>query len=171
MNCQTPFPPMDQREPWWKRAFVRRHPAHPSPVERHSRPAILHVSVCTGPRREILAAAAAHEALCSAWSEAVHWCVGFYVIMPDHVHLFCAPARWNCDSVKQWVTFWKRRAARALPMLKQCWEPDYWDTQMRTQGHYLRKLDYVRDNPVREGLVSRREAWPYQGNMTDLRWL
>jgi hypothetical protein len=41
---------------------------------------------------------------------------------------------------------------------------------MRSQEHYLRKLDYVRDNPVRKGLVGRWQDWPYQGAMHSLDW-
>src|SRR5256885_6005252 len=30
-------------------------------------------------------------AILNAWKTADHWLVGRYVIMPDHIHLFCAP--------------------------------------------------------------------------------
>jgi REP element-mobilizing transposase RayT len=51
------------------------------------------------------------------------------------------------------------------------WQRDCWDTQMRNAAHYLRKLDYVRNNPVRAGLAVRPEDWPYAGTVTPLPWL
>jgi REP element-mobilizing transposase RayT len=151
--------------------FIRKHPAHPVPVRRHNTPVILHVSVCTNPRRDILAAMEVHAALRQVWTKADHWCVGYYVIMSDHLHLFCAPARWDCVTVKDWATFWKRQVVRRLPFLKGCWESDCWDTQMRDQEHYIQKLEYVQNNPVRKGLVSQPEDWPYQGHMAELIWI
>ena len=151
--------------------FIREHPAHPTPVQRHNEPVILHVSICTSPRRDILASHRVHDALRSAWTEAGHWCVGYYMIMPDHVHLFCAPARWDHVEVKQWATFWKRRAVREYAFLKSCWESDCWDTQMRSQEHYVIKLEYVQHNPVRKRLVTTSEDWPYQGHVADLIWI
>ena len=42
---------------------------------------------------------------------------------------------------------------------------------MRTQEQYLRKLEYVSQNPVRQGLVARSEEWPYQGRLNELVWI
>jgi len=37
--------------------------------------------------------------------------------------------------------------------------------------HYLRKLDYVRQNPVRAGLAATAEEWLYQGTVHPLHWI
>ena len=50
------------------------------------------------------------------------------------------------------------------------WQSDCWDTQMRSQQHYHEKWEYMRQNPVRKGLVNRVEDWPWQGEMNVLRW-
>ncbi len=55
---------------------VRHHPAHPLPVERHNRPTIVLVTVCTVDRVPALATPEAHAALVSAWREAGDWLVG-----------------------------------------------------------------------------------------------
>ena len=91
-------------------------------------------------------------------------------IMPDHVHLFCAPAGWETGTVKDWCKFWKRSAGNLLPALQSQFEWDCWDTQMRSVGHYCRKLSYVALNPVRKGLVAKTEDWPYQGRLNPLWW-
>ena len=92
------------------------------------------------------------------------------MIMPDHVHWFCGPGCDTPPSVKDWVKFWKSRVSRLAPELRNRWLPDCWDTQMRSQEQYLRKLEYVGDNPVRKGLVAGAADWPYQGHIGGLRW-
>ena len=150
---------------------VRKHLAHPSPVQRHSRPTILHVTICLAERTDLLANHAVHTALRAAWSRTRQWRVGYHLVMPDHVHLFCGPGVDNPESVKSWLAYWKRLAGDELPALRSVWQPDGWDTQMRTQEQYLRKLGYVGQNPVRKGLVARNEDWPYQGKTNELVWI
>jgi len=139
-------------------------------VERHNKPIILHVTVCTWEKRPILAKNDVHQTLITAWQQADDWAVGNYMIMPDHIHMFCSPSRRIRHPVKKWVEFWKRLAGQLHPLLKGVFEWDCWDTQMRTQGHYCRKLEYVTENPVRAELVERSEDWPYQGRLNALWW-
>lgn len=147
----------------------RRHPAHPPPVRTHNRPVILHVTACLADRAPILATPTVHAALREAWFEADQWAVGFYVVMPDHVHWFCGPADDCPPSVRDWVRFWKSRVSRLAPQLRNRWLPDCWDTQMRDREQYVRKLEYVGENPVRKGLVRVAADWPYRGHVSELR--
>ena len=68
-----------------------KRPAHSAQVRRGNDPVILHVTTCLRDRRVILSSIQVHTALREVWDEADHWVVGFYVVMPDHMHLFCAP--------------------------------------------------------------------------------
>jgi putative transposase len=99
------------------------------------------------------------------------WLAG-YVIMPDHLHFFCAPEPTVPRSLEQWVEFWKSNAARHWPRREDApiWQRHCWDTQLRRVESYDAKGDYVVENPVRAGLVTRSEDWPYQGEMNALRW-
>ncbi|MCX8038879.1 MAG: hypothetical protein N3D11_17900, partial [Candidatus Sumerlaeia bacterium] len=92
----------------------RRHPAHPPVIEALNRSIIVFLTVCTKDRQPILANPFMHDLLIQAWSIADHWLVGRYVIMPDHVHLFCAPATWPTMPLKRWVSYWKSVVTRAL---------------------------------------------------------
>ena len=49
-------------------------------------------------------------------------------------------------------------------------ERDCWDRQLRTGEIYTQKWEYVRNNPVRKGLVANADGWPYQGRMNILEW-
>jgi len=133
-------------------------------------PVILLVTVCTIDRAPILANADAHGALVAAWQAAGDWAVGSYVVMPDHVHLFCSPAGCGVRKVKEWTAYWKGQAGDRLPCLRGVFQRDCWDTQMRTRGHYCRKLEYVNENPVRRGLVANAGDWPYAGRLNSLWW-
>jgi REP element-mobilizing transposase RayT len=50
------------------------------------------------------------------------------------------------------------------------WLTDHWDTRMRNASSYEEKWNYIRDNPVRKGLVASADDWPYQGEVFELRW-
>ena len=47
---------------------------------------------------------------------------------------------------------------------------DCWDTQLRKGENYAEKWHYVRNNPVRKGLVAEAKEWPWQGEIEVLQW-
>lgn len=65
-------------------------------------PTVAFLTVCTLQRKTGLAEPVVHKALVSAWKEANAWLVGEYVIMPDHMHLFCGPQREDV-SIECWL--------------------------------------------------------------------
>ena len=150
---------------------VRKHPSHQPTISRMHAPTILLVTVCVPERRHVLDRADVHSALCAAWESARQWRVGVYVIMPDHLHLFCSPAVHDHEPVGRWVRFWKSTVSRQFPQFKPLWQRDCWDTQMRNREHYDERLHYVRANPIRAGLVTDPASWPYQGKLNDFPWM
>jgi len=118
-----------------------------------------------------LAAPGMHATLRQSWEHANHWLVGRYVIMPDHLHLFCAPGSAAIEPLARWVRFWKASVTKAISAAPgTLWQRDFWDTQLRRGDCYSEKWTYVAQNPVRAGLVTSADDWPYQGEMTILRW-
>ncbi len=158
----------------------RKHPAHPVPVERHNTAVVLFVTMATQPRGNFLCNANFHEAFLSACRDADAWSLGRYVIMPDHVHLFCAPAQWPAVEIKRWSGYLKERITKRLKtMLADAssavtlpwrWQSDVWDVQMRSGEHYHEKWEYVRQNPIRAELAQEPDAWPWQGEVNVLQW-
>lgn len=45
------------------------------------------------------------------------------------------------------------------------WQRGFFDHVLRSDESYAQKWDYVRENPVRAGLVKRAEDWPYAGEI------
>ena len=95
----------------------RRRPAHHPPIERFNEPVIVLVTVCTQDRRPVLAGDGVHRLCREIWQAADFWRVGCYVIMPDHIHLFCAPGRIPMPNLRQWFEFWKSQIARRFPLV------------------------------------------------------
>ena len=149
---------------------TRNRPAHPAPVTRFNEPTVLFVTVCVLDRSPILANGSVHKVFRLVWAKAEHWRVGSYLIMPDHVHMFCVPGVHEPLSIKRWAEYWKHMFAQELPNLSGKLQRDCWDTQMRQREHYEEKLAYMYENPVRAGLVARTEEWPYQGRLNEIRW-
>lgn len=176
----------------------RKQPVHITPIERPNQPVILFVTIAVQPRGYHLANDLFHKVFCEACIDADRWSVGKYMIMPDHVHLFCRPAVFPVVNLLRWVQYLKERITKRLAVAKEksggrtcgepqdpqsgaqgCsglspiywkWQPGCWDTQIRDGDHYRDKWLYVQQNPVRAELVSMAEEWPFQGEVHVLRW-
>jgi REP-associated tyrosine transposase len=88
--------------------------------------------------------------------------LGRYVIMPDHVHLFVRGD--GSFSLSPWIGGLKRAMSVALKS-QRLWQPGFFDHILRSDESYAEKWNYVRDNPVRAGLVKGADDWPYQGEI------
>jgi putative transposase len=150
----------------------RKHLPHLAPLEFPNQSVIIYVTQVVARRRPLLARSVAVEMMLEAWRKADHWLVGRYVVMPDHLHLFCAPARFPATPLKNWVAFWRAEATRRWPWPeeKPIWQKDFFDRQLRSGESYTEKWQYVRENPVRAGLTCSADAWPWQGEMHPLMW-
>ncbi|MEY2541670.1 MAG: hypothetical protein QOI22_1272 [Verrucomicrobiota bacterium] len=146
----------------------REHPAEGVFIFR-GQPTIVFLTVCARKRERKLASAPVHKALVKAWITSDAWSVGYYLIMPDHVHLFCAPNN-ESYSIEQWITFWKRQFRRASGSDAPRFQAHGFHHRLRRDENYGEKWDYVRANPVRAGLVANPNDWPYQGVLNELRW-
>ncbi len=134
-----------------------------------SEPTIVFVTICTKNKERWLAEAGVHRALQNCWTNAAAWMVGRYVLMPDHLHLFCAPSDLQF-SLDVWVSYWKRNFSKLNLPGTGGWQRLSWHRRLRRQESYAQKWEYVRNNPVREGFVDHPDDWPYQGEMNVLRW-
>jgi REP element-mobilizing transposase RayT len=93
--------------------------------------------------------------------------IGRYVIMPDHVHFFVrlAPDR----RLEVTVRGLKRVLSDSVSgEARGEWQPGFFDHLLRSGEQLSQKWAYVRDNPVRAGLVKEADAWPYAGEIVNL---
>jgi REP element-mobilizing transposase RayT len=87
--------------------------------------------------------------------------------MPDHLHLFAAFAP-GSPSLSAWMRALKRTLAKdwsARGGEGAHWQKGFFDHVLRSEESYEERWRYVRENPVRAGLVNGPEEWPYQGEI------
>ena len=146
----------------------RRTPAHGVKLSLAG-PNIVLLTVNTKDRVPWLAQPVVHASLREIWREADAWLVGDYVLMPDHLHLFCAP-RDLSFTLERWLAYWKRRFSRRHVDQPWAWQRSGFHHRLRYARQRQEKWAYMRENPLRKLLVTRPEDWPYQGTIHELRW-
>ena len=155
-------------------------------------PPLYFVTLCTVRRRKILANEVVHRSLIEYGERGIERSValGRYVIMPDHIHLF---VRGGPEfNLGLWVRGLKRVVAAAVtggrgglqssstaspPAAsdgcsytgsRNIWQRGFFDHLLRNSESYAQKWNYVWENPVRAGLVSKPEDWPFAGEIVEI---
>ena len=129
------------------------------------------VTFCTHDRRRILAIDPVFDAFVAFAVRAAERsiAVGRFVIMPDHVHLF---VRLNLEMrLGPWIASLKQTLARVGGHVRsggRIWQEGFFDHVLRNDESYGRKWEYVRQNPVRAGLVADSDDWPFQGEIVPI---
>jgi REP element-mobilizing transposase RayT len=150
-----------------------REPGRHSPAKgvhiMLGRPNWVFLTVCTEKRSPWLAQSAVQSALHQIWKhQATAWLVSDYVLMPDHLHLFCAPRDLKF-TVERWMSFWKDRFAKEH-LESGRFQASGFHHRLRDDENYAEKWQYARENPVRKGLVARAEDWPFWGRVHEIHW-
>ena len=89
-----------------------------------------------------------------------------YCFMPDHQHLIITGTQDDSDiwkaivSYKQKTGFWM-----SVNKLGVRWQKDYYDHVIRTREDIASQVRYILDNPVRKGLVSSWQEYPFKGSI------
>ena len=92
------------------------------------------------------------------------WWTMYALVMPDHFHaLFVFGQGFEMKKV---ITDWKRFHAHHS---KIEWQENFFDHRIRSDESLSEKIEYIRQNPVRQGLVARPEDWHYVWTSDDLR--
>ncbi len=88
-----------------------------------------------------------------------------YVVMPTHLHLFCelgtAGLKGTLEDFKRWTG---HEAMQHLPGLdsEQFWQREWFDHWSRSDEEDERIVAYIRNNPVKAGLVADYRQWPFR---------
>ena len=88
----------------------------------------------------------------------LHWC-----IMPNHVHVMIEkePSQTLSDILKAWKSYTSHAINQLLGRTGSVWMPEYFDRYIRNEEHFYRATEYIRNNPVKAGLVSTPEEWKW----------
>ena len=105
----------------------------------------------------------------------IHYDPIAWVVMPNHVHVLIRVYEGMSlgTIVKAWKSYTSRRinsfAASQKPTTpqrsekttRQLWHREYWDRYIRDEKHFFAAVEYIHQNPVKAGLVSQAEQWPW----------
>ena len=82
--------------------------------------------------------------------------VHLLLLMPDHLHgiMSFSPS----VGMEKTLSNWKRYTCINGDIE---WQRDFFDHRLRKDESYIEKAHYIRMNPVRAGLISVPEDWPY----------
>ncbi len=133
------------------------------------------LTTCTHLRKPILTSESVAQILRKEWRDARArhgWVIGRYVIMPDHVHFFCAPepeAKLLSTFIGSWKEWTSKAMKHALDLTGSMWQEEFFDHVLRSNESYSQKWEYVRENPMRAGLTTNPDDWPWQGEIEELR--
>ena len=83
--------------------------------------------------------------------------VDCFVLMPDHAHLIVTISATSETTAGSWV-----KAFKAIVSNREFkWQSGFFDHVLRNDESRSEKWEYIRMNPVRAGLVSYADEWPY----------
>jgi putative transposase len=104
------------------------------------------------------------------------------VIRPDHLHAVWTLPDGDADFSVRWSRI-KARFSRGIPEgepltasrrkrgERGIWQRRYWEHAIRDERDFGHHVDYCWFNPVKHGLVSRVEDWPYSTLHRDMQIL
>ena len=119
------------------------------------------ITACTADRKPWLDNATIHgrwQTFLAGSMERYGWWVACYVLMPDHAHWFARP-KVGAVTLGAWV-----KALKAFVAQREFrWQAGFFDHALRSDESFAEKWAYIRMNPVRKGLVTTAEDWPYWG--------
>lgn len=97
-----------------------------------------------------------------------------YSIMPDHLHMLLsltenytkkgADKSVGKRTLQNWVSAYKRytsRIANQLFEIKPLWQKNFYDHIVRNEESLIKVAEYIVNSPVRKGMVSEWEEYPY----------
>ena len=87
--------------------------------------------------------------------------------MPDHIHAFVALGPHSIP-LSKWLKSMENAISKTLinaNIQKPQWKKGFFDQLLQSTDSYKEKWAYVRENPVRAGLVANAQDWPYAGTI------
>ena len=122
-----------------------------------------YLTICVEGRRCVLANKLMDDRMVSFLLDSpkrYQWWPTQYMLMPDHLHLIVHQGH-NAPGLGRWV-----KALKAVTGQREFkWEEGFFDHLLRGNESETKKWEYIRQNPVRAGLVRRPEDWPYGGRI------
>jgi len=95
------------------------------------------------------------------------WWIELLLLMPDHLHALVSFNQRE-RSMSKTIQSWKRYLNREQGIE---WQSGYFDHRLRNADAEREKASYIRNNPLRAGLIEEANAWPYVWTAADFSGL
>ena len=99
------------------------------------------------------------------WCEEAKWGIPHFCVMPNHIHAIAYPKSEFSPSLKEFLKRLKGRTARRLNAILDrtgsFWQTDWFDRWVRNEHELQRTIEYIRNNPVKAGIVNQADDYPY----------
>src|SRR5438046_5455226 len=100
--------------------------------------------------------AAVLENTARIYHERARWNLNLLLLMPDHLHALIGVD--GQTSLAQLIRDYKRITAKIAGVR---WQRNFFDHRLRHDESLAEKFAYIRQNPVRAGLIRSEHDWPY----------
>ena len=120
------------------------------------------VTAVTAQRRSLFQVTATAELLqrtTLAYRSQGRFLLHAFVIMPDHFHALITPA--PDVSLEKAMQYIKGGFSFRLKSKLDVWTRSFNESQISTEEKFMNCVRYIEENPVRRGLVSTAEAYPF----------
>jgi len=86
-----------------------------------------------------------------------------FVIMPNHVHiLMTLPGEMTLEKAMQLIKgSFSYRANKEVGFRGEIWQRGYSDVQILDDQSFQQHCEYIKNNPVKEGLAKSPDEYPY----------
>ena len=110
--------------------------------------------------------------LARAVVESLLWCrasdhfrIYAYCLMPDHLHIAVSPNESGICLSKSVGVFksYTTRESWKFGFTGQLWQRSWYDHIARRDEDVIAICRYILENPLRKGLISESDEWPYSG--------
>ena len=126
------------------------------------------LTLCVEGRLPVLANSEFSGIISGLFARLDHWVHEAWVIMPDHLHVLMGPKSRN-HHLSDWSHYVKRITRQEFPGDWR-WQKGIFDHLLRSWESGESAWSYLRNNPVRAGLVENWWEWPYfGGNLAKVR--
>lgn len=101
----------------------------------------------------------------------LNWNILNVCFMPDHVHFLISPCSSRDQKLSLFVQRWKSSVTirlRKRGLVGNIWQKEFFDRLLRSNEKLTEKWAYVRANPVRAGLCSDLDDYPFSGRPSDI---
>jgi REP element-mobilizing transposase RayT len=129
------------------------------------------ITFCVERRRDVLANPRAWQIVLHTLKRLNQWTTLAAIAMPDHLHILTAPhdREASVSAYSKWFKRWFDEAycrpsvSDGRPRVQSWrWQEGCFDRLLRSDESLSDKWEYLRQNPVRAGLVADPDDWPYQ---------